>query len=87
MTSPPLIPPGPRILISQLLSNPRFDRHAVAMTEKGTRLFQALCRLAGVDPIFLDETAEEAIQVFKELRQEPGSLLTRLHGGGRASRR
>jgi len=59
------------ILINQLIPNPAYARHAVTMTEKDTRLFQELCRTAGVAPTRLDGVAEEAIQVVTELGEEP----------------
>jgi len=58
------------ILINQLIPNPEYARHAVSMTEKDTRLFQELCRTAGVAPTRLDEMAQEAIQVVEELGSE-----------------
>ena len=58
------------ILINQLIPNPEYARHAVGMTEKDTRLFQELCRSAGVAPTRLDEMAQEAIEVARELGGE-----------------
>lgn len=55
------------ILLDRLLPDAAFARHAVTMTEKDTRLFQDVCRLAGIEPTLMDRLAEEAIQVVDQL--------------------
>jgi 3-hydroxyisobutyrate dehydrogenase-like beta-hydroxyacid dehydrogenase len=55
------------ILLDRLLPDPAFARHAVTMTEKDTRLFQQVCKSAGLERSRMDQLAEEAIDVVAGL--------------------
>jgi len=55
------------ILIDRLLPDPAFARHAVTMTEKDTRLFQEVCKSAGLGRTLMDQVAEEASEVVAAL--------------------
>ncbi|MDB5982091.1 MAG: 3-hydroxyisobutyrate dehydrogenase-like protein [Pseudomonas sp.] len=57
------------ILLDRLLPDPAFARHAVTMTEKDTRLYQAVCKSAGLGRSLMDQVAEEAIDVVAALGQ------------------
>lgn len=55
------------ILIDRLMPDPAFARHAVAMTEKDTRLFQRMCQDEGLPRTLMDQLAEEAIDLVARL--------------------
>lgn len=55
------------ILLDRLLPDPAFARHAVTMTEKDTRLFQRVCRAAGIETTRMEQVAEEAIEMVGQL--------------------